>query len=47
MEKYEGQKDVTLGLAELDLQDDAHNSLNRLKYMKQLVCKRTFVVNYC
>ena len=39
LEKFEGRKDVTLGMADLDIQDGDMNPLNRLKYMSQLVSR--------
>ena len=39
LEAFEGEKDVTIGLAEMDLEDEAHDDPSqRLKYKRQLVC---------
>lgn len=38
LESFEGEKDVTRGLADMDLRDEQDDRFRRLKYMKQLVC---------
>lgn len=40
LESFEGEKDVTRGLADMDLRDEQDDRFRRLKYMKQLVCHK-------